>query len=141
VAPQPPSGARREPTVVRPDAAATGWLLFAATMIFLVGVFNLIDGAVALAEDDKFVVDELFFGDLAMWGIIALVNGVILVVTAWLIYRRNPIGAALGIAFAGLNMIWQLFFVGVYPIWSLLIIAIDALIIYALTVYGLPDPD
>ena len=39
-------------------------------MFLTLGIFNIVDGIVALANDDFFKADELLFGDLSMWGAI-----------------------------------------------------------------------
>src|SRR5690606_33868842 len=94
-----PGRARKQPTLrsmrwTRPRASAagaieeeeamessnvpprgSGWLSFAAVMIGLVGVFNIIWGLVALIQDDYFVADELLFADLSLWGVIYLIIG------------------------------------------------------------------
>ncbi len=48
-------------------------------------------------------------------------------------------GALLGIMLAGLSAVNSLLSVGAYPIWSLIILALDGVVIYALTVYGTPS--
>jgi hypothetical protein len=113
-----------------------GWAAFAATMVLIVGVFNMIYGLAAIIDDDYFVADELLFGDLSLWGWIHLVLGVLQVITAALIYAGNESGAVLGITFAGFSATAALLAIGAYPVWSVTILVVDGLIIYALTVYG-----
>ena len=62
--------------------------------------------------------------------------GAIQLLTAFLIWRGSFLGALLGIMLAGLNAVIALLSVGAYPIWSLIILALDGVVIYALTVYG-----
>ena len=71
-----------------------------------------------------------------MWGTVYLVLGAIQLLTAFLIWRGSVVGALLGIMLAGLSAANSLLSVGAYPIWSLIILALDGVIIYALTVYG-----
>jgi hypothetical protein len=120
----------------RNGSKGQGWAAFAATMVLVVGVFNVIYGLAAIIEDDYFVADELLFGTLSLWGWIHLIIGVLQVITATLIYAGNDFGAVLGIMFAGFNAIAALLAIGAYPLWSVIIIVVDGLIIYALTVYG-----
>ncbi len=56
--------------------------------------------------------------------------------TAFLIFRGSVVGSLLGITLAALNVVLALLSVGAYPIWSLLIIALDGVVIYALTAHG-----
>ena len=120
----------------RNGSKGQGWAAFAATMVLVVGVFNMIYGLAAIIEDDYFVADELLFGNLSLWGWIHLIIGVLQVITATLIYAGNDFGAVLGIMFAGFNAIAALIAIGAYPVWSVIILVVDGLIIYALTVYG-----
>jgi hypothetical protein len=120
----------------RSGSKGQGWAAFAATMVLILGVFNVIYGLAAIIEDDYFVADELLFGDLSLWGWIHLIIGVVQVATAVLIYAGSDFGAVLGIMFAGFNAIAALLAIGAYPIWSVIILVTDGLVIYALTVYG-----
>jgi hypothetical protein len=119
-----------------PSERGENWASFALVMFLVLGIFNVVDGVAALASDNYFRADELLFGDLSMWGVIFLVIGGLQLLTAWLISRGSYAGALLGITLAALNAVLALVSVGAYPIWSLIIIAFDGVVIYALTVYG-----
>jgi hypothetical protein len=120
----------------RGASGGQGWAAFAATMVLIAGVFNFIYGLAAIVDDNYFVASDLLFGDLTLWGCIHLILGVAQVVTATMIFGGNDLGAVLGITFAGFNAIAALLAIGAYPLWSVIILVIDGLIIYALTVYG-----
>jgi len=113
-----------------------GWVGFAGIVLLIAGVFNIIDGFVAIANDDFFVADELLWGDLSAWGAAWLILGIVQIVTAGLIFSAHPLGQVFGITLAGLNAIGQLMFISVFPIWSVAIMVLDAFIIYALAVHG-----
>lgn len=113
-----------------------GWMIFASTMLLLVGAINLIQGIVAIFTPDYFVAadgDVLFFNFTA-WGVVLGVWGLLLIATGFAVANRQTWGRALAIALAAINAIAQLAFVAAYPWWSLAIIAIDLLVIYGLTV-------
>jgi hypothetical protein len=112
------------------------WAAFAGCLFVILGVFNIVDGIVALAKDDYFQADELLLGDLSLWGTIFLVVGAIQLLTAFLIFRGSVAGALLGITLAGLNAVIALLSIGAYPVWSVIILVLDGVVIYALTVYG-----
>ena len=118
------------------ERSGEGWAGFAAIIFLVVGIFNIVDGIAALANDDYFRADELVFGDLSMWGTIFLVVGAAQLLTGFLIFRGSFFGSLLGITLAALNVVLALLSVGAYPIWSLLIIALDGVVIYALTAHG-----
>jgi hypothetical protein len=120
----------------RSASQGQGWAAFAATMVLIAGVFNFIYGLAAIVDDNYFVAGDLLFGDLSLWGWIHLILGVAQVATATMIFAGSDLAAVLGITFAGFNAIAALLAIGAYPLWSVIILVIDGLIIYALTVYG-----
>lgn len=116
------------------------WLVFAGVMLLLAAAANMLWGVAALANKDYFATEELLYGDLSMWATVLLAVALIEVLTAMLLFSANPAGAPFGILIAALNVLGQMMVVGAYPVWSVIIIAIDAIIIYALAVHGLrPD--
>lgn len=115
------------------DRPESGWVMFAAVLFLILGVFNVIDGIVALAGDDHFV-DELFFGSLDFWGVVMLLIGLVQLYAASQLF--NGRGLMLGIFLLCLNLIAQLLFLPAYPVWSVIIMVIDGLAIYGLTVYA-----
>jgi hypothetical protein len=119
-----------------PSGSGEGWAGFAAVIFLVLGIFNVVDGIAALTNDDYFHVDELLFGDLSMWGIIFLVVGAAQLLTGFLVFRGSFFGSLLGITLAALSAVIVLLSVGAYPIWSLVILALDGVVIYALTVHG-----
>jgi len=112
------------------------WLAFVTSLFFVLGSFNVIDGIAALLSDDYFHVDELLFGDLSLWGAIDVIIGIAQIGTGILIWRGNYLGALFGISLAALNAVVALLSVGAYPVWSVIILILDGVVIYALTVYG-----
>jgi hypothetical protein len=106
-----------------------------ARAAILAGAFNLLDGIVALVNDDYFVADELLFGDLSAWGVWWLVAGTAQLGTGLAILRRSTWGVIFGITIAGVNALTQLMFIGAYPAWSIAAMVVDGLIIYALSTH------
>jgi hypothetical protein len=120
------------PISARPLHERSGLVTFAAIVLFLVGSFNLLDGVVALAEDDRFNGDRLLFGDLSGWGFWWIFIGLLQLFAGSQVMKLKDVGMMMGIAFAGLNAFTQLMFVDVYPIWSIIIMLLDLIVIYAL---------
>jgi hypothetical protein len=112
-----------------------GWIAFAAVLLALAGVFNVIDGLAALLKDD-YVLDDLLFGSLEAWGWFFMIWGVIQVIAAFALLSGVTWAALVGITTAFFNAIAQLAWLRHFPVWSVIIIAIDVLVIYGLTVYG-----
>ena len=115
---------------------ARNWATFAAVMFLVVGIFNVIDGIAAISKDRHFRADELIVGNLKLWGVVFLIVGAAQLLTVFLIYRRSPAGQMLGVFLAVMNAVAALFFLGAYPVWSIIILVLDGVVIYALTVYG-----
>jgi hypothetical protein len=129
---------RQDMRTGRTPSAWVGWVVFAGTMAVIVGVFNVIQGLVALFDDQYFVVarGELLLLDFTAWGWIHLLVGVVMLLVGFGIIRGSPWGLVAGVVLAGVQAILQLGFLAAYPVWSILIIALDVVVIYALIVHG-----
>ena len=119
-----------------PYRRGENWLAFVTSLFFVLGAFNLIDGIAALARDEYFHVDELLFGSLSLWGTIDIIVGLAQLGTGILIWRGNFYGAVIGIMLVSINAVIALLSVGAYPVWSVIILILDGVVIYALTIYG-----
>lgn len=111
-------------------------MAFAGVMFLIAATFNAVYGISALVNDDYFRADELLFGDLSFWGVIYLIVAATQLVTALLVFSRSAAGVVVGIALAMLNATITLLSIGAYPVWSIIVLAVDGLIIYGLTVHG-----
>ena len=120
-------------TATTTNRTRSGNVTFAGVLLLLAGAFNLLDGIVALVNDDYYRVGELLFGDLTAWGVWWLFTGALLVITGWLILVRRVMGIILGVTLAAANALTQLMFLSAYPAWSIAAIVVDGLIIWALT--------
>lgn len=112
----------------------SGWLGFAGVLGLMLGVFNVIEGFVALFRTDYFVTPggRLLIFDYTTWGWIWIAIGIIQVVTAIGILSGQTWARVLGVIMAGLAMIGQFAFAAAYPIWAVINIAICLVVIYGL---------
>jgi hypothetical protein len=119
------------------EEQGVGWLLFASTMLGLVGILSVIDGIVALSKSKFYAAGATFvFGDLRTWGWITLAVGALLIVAAVGTFAGSQFSRWFGILAAGLSAI-SMFSVGqAYPLWTLLVFGCDVVVIYALATYG-----
>ncbi len=115
-----------------------GWVYFAAMLMMLVGLFQAIAGLVALFKDDMYVVTQshLLVFDYTAWGWIHLAVGVLLFLTSLSIFAGQRLGIWLGVIFVTLSAIAHFAFISAYPIWSIVVIVVDVLILFALIVHG-----
>jgi hypothetical protein len=116
---------------------ATGLALFAGTIMIIGGVFQAIAGLVALFQNELYVVglNYLFSFDVTIWGWIHLLVGVLVAVAGGAVLTGRLWGRVIGIGLVTLSMIANFLFIPYYPVWSLLIIALDVFVIWALCSY------
>ena len=130
---QPPYGAA-EP---RDDISgwASGAIIFGATMLTIIGVFQAITGFVAIVDDEFYVVTRNYTFDIdtSVWGWIHLLIGIGLLATGLGLFARSTWAGVTAIFLASLSAIVNFFFIPYYPIWSLLVIGLDIWLIWALT--------
>ena len=114
-----------------------GWLLFAATMLGLGGILSIFDGIAALSKASFYAANAHYvFSDLRTWGWFMLIVGALLIVAAMCVFSGSGFARWFGIFAAGLSVIAHFSAMQASPFWSLVVIAVDQLVIYALAVYG-----
>ncbi len=116
---------------------ARRWTEFAAIMIMLGGILNVI-WAIAALSDSKFFQASTGYilSDLKTWGWIVLFVGILELIAAWSIFNGGEFGKYFGILIASLSAISALMSIKAYPFWGVCLFGIDVLIIYALVSYG-----
>ena len=114
-----------------------GLSLFAGVMMILAGLFNAMEGLVALFRNEVYVVGPryIFAFDLTTWGWIHLIIGIVVAGAGFALMSGRLFGRVIGIAIAVLSMLANFLFIPYYPVWSLLIIALNVFVIWALCVY------
>jgi hypothetical protein len=135
---QAEAGARPSRPGDRPTGWA-GWIVFAGVMLAVVGLLEAIAGLTALFGDDYFVVrsDALIVSvDYSTWGWMHLAQGAVALVAAFLLLRGNMVGRILATVIAGVNVLVNFAFVDAYPWWSIVAIALNVLVIYAIAAHG-----
>ena len=114
-----------------------GLLIFASVLLMVLGLFNLLDGIAAVARSHVFIANAHYVvGDLRAWGWVTLILGALQVLAGVGVLTGNQLARWFGVAVVGLNAFAQFFFIPAYPFWSLTIIAVDMVALWALCVYG-----
>jgi hypothetical protein len=118
-------------------AWASGLSLFAAALMMVAGVWHALAGIAALFEDTVYVTtpEYVYSFDLTAWGWIHLLMGVLVLLAGIGVVRGQTWARATGIVLACLSLIANFLFIPHYPIWSLVIIALDVAVIWALATY------
>ena len=116
----------------------SGWVVFASLMMGLAGAFSIINGAVAIFANEVYVATEegILAFDFTAWGVIHVVLGIVVSVAAFAVLTGQLWARVLGVDVVFLNALGQLAFITALPLWSIVIIAIDVLVIYGLVVHG-----
>ena len=116
-----------------------GWIAFAAVMMIMLGCFHAIQGLVALFDDKKFLIADSGLTvsvDYTAWGWIHLIGGIIIALAGISLFAGRMWARIVGVVLAFISAIANIAFLSAYPIWSAIMIVLDVLIIWALTVHG-----
>jgi hypothetical protein len=115
-----------------------GRVVFAATLLLLVGTLNIIYGIGALDNANIFVNDQRFIlTDLNTLGWVLIVLGVIQLAGGFSLMAGNTYGRVIGIAGGSLGAIGALLSIGgSNPWWSLAIFALCVYVVHGIFVYG-----
>jgi hypothetical protein len=128
----------RDYDVGAPTAWA-GWVVFAAVMMMMVGGFHAIAGFVALFDDGYYVTRPsglVLSVDYTSWGWIHLLMGVLVFLAGLALLAGQAWARALGVVLAALSAFANMAFIAAYPLWSIIIITLDVIVIYAIVVHG-----
>ena len=113
----------------------TGWTAFAAAMMLIVGFLNFFYGLAAILNDQVVVVGGhgAIVADITTWGWITLILSIVLVFTGLGLIAGSEWARWTGVLLVGLNAIEQVWIFPAAPLWALIVIALDVIIIYNLT--------
>jgi len=128
-------------TSTRRDSDSTDWVRFAGVILIVSGIFSAIQGLAALLGPEAYyaVVDgDLLVFDIAGWGWWNVAIGALTLITGLALLREALWARIVAVILAILSAIVQMILVPVQPWWSLIAIAIDVLVIYAIVARGRP---
>ena len=117
---------------------AAGFTVFAAIMMLMVGVFQALQGLIAIFENEFYVQTRnyLFQFDATTWGWIHLVLGLLVAFAGWGLLSGQTWARVVGITLAALSATANFLFIPYYPFWSLLIITLNIFVIWAVATHG-----
>jgi len=119
--------------MARIEDRVTGWWVFAAILLTVAGVLNVIWGIAAIGEASFFVADQRYIlSGLSTWGWVTLILGVIELIAAFSLISGGGFGRWIGIFAAALAAISALLSIPAYPFWSLCVFALSLIILYEL---------
>jgi hypothetical protein len=116
-----------------------GRVVFAAFMMILLGCFHAFQGFLALFDDQKYLVTDsglVVPVDYRTWGWVHLIGGIIVAVVGMSLFAGWMWARIVAVIAAMASAIVNIAFLSAYPIWSAIMITLDILIIWAITLHG-----
>ncbi len=122
----------------QPSSTAAGLTVFAGVMMIMAGIFQAIQGVVALANDTFYVVGQeyVFQFDVTTWGWIHLIMGIVVAAAGFFVFNGAVWARTVGVIVAVVSALFNFAWLPWYPIWSIAIITLNVFVIWALTVHG-----
>ena len=121
------------------DSSWAGWIVFAGFVLLLVGAMDVLQGLVAIFKDEYVVATPkgVALVDVTGWGWATLIWGALLILTGMGLLGGAGWARWLAIIGVGVNAIGQVAFMAnypqAYPLWNILIVTLNILVLYALT--------
>lgn len=115
-----------------------GWIAFGAVMMLIAGIYQLVVGFAAAFSNDMvvFASESVYLVDLTTWGWVHIVLGALLVGTGLSLFSGSTVGRAIATVVVSLSILANLLFLFALPVWSVLALVIDALVLYAILAHG-----
>ena len=116
--------------------AWTGWVTFAAAVLVLLGTMNMFQGFLALFDEGYFVArsDQLVLVNYDVWGVVLLLWGGLLMLVGLGLTGGRSWARWLAALAVMVNVIAQIGFLPAFPLLSVVLITLDVIVLYALTV-------
>ena len=133
----PPGGSG--PSRYPPASRWVGWIAFAGVLMVILGTLHALQGLVAIFKDEYFLVSPSGLAvklDFTAWGWIALIVGIVVAVAGMCVMAGQVWARSVGVGLAALSLVGNFAILAAYPLWSIIMIAMDIVIIMALTVHG-----
>ena len=120
------------------ETTGSGWVTFAGILMAVAGFFQAIAGLVALFKPSLYVTtpNHLLVLNYNGWGWVHLIFGIILIAGSASLYAGRLWARVLAITLAGISALLNFAFIWAYPLWSILIIVMDIMVIYGVAMYG-----
>jgi hypothetical protein len=116
----------------------TGWIAFAGILMIIGGILQGFYGLVAILNDEWVVWANAgaAYLDISQWGWVHLVWGVVMVLAGLGVMSGNILARTLGVVLAAITAVVNFMFIPVYPLWSITVVVVAIVVIYALVAHG-----
>jgi hypothetical protein len=117
-------------------AALAGVVVFAGSLLLVIGLINVFQGFIALFADERVLVtqENLVVVDITAWGWFLLISGLLLLAVGAGLLATQTWARVAGIVVVCLHAVTQIAWLSAYPVWALMMIALDTVVLFALTV-------
>ena len=122
----------------RRSGLAVGMTVFAGTIMIMIGVMHVFQGIVALVNDTFYVTGEewVLQLDVTSWGWVHLILGAVVALAGFFVFSGAVWARTIGVIMAVLSGLASFAWLPYYPVWALVVIALDVFVIWALTAHG-----
>lgn len=116
---------------------AAGATIAAALLLLTAGTLGLLQGIAAVAKDDVFVVgvNYTYKFDITAWGWIHIALGIIGILVAFGLFSGAAWARICAIGIAALSIVANFLWMPYYPLWAILVIALDVVVIWAVSTW------
>jgi hypothetical protein len=122
----------------RRSGLAVGMTVFAGTIMIMIGVMHVFQGIVALVNDTFYVAGEewVLQLDVTSWGWVHLILGAVVALAGFFVFSGAVWARTIGVIMAVDSGLASFAWLPYYPVWALVVIALDVFVIWALTAHG-----
>jgi hypothetical protein len=116
-----------------------GWIVFAGTMMAILGIFHMFEGFIALFRHSQIVFPTSGLTvqvSYTQWGWLQILAGAVVFLTGLALFTGRSWARALGVIIVSISALVNFAWANVYPVWSLTLLALDFFIIYAIIAHG-----
>lgn len=120
----------------------SGWIVFAGVIMLVLGFLDAMWGLAAVINNEVVTVGGrggVVVWDITAWGWGHLILGTVVALTGLGLLAGQGWARWFGVFFVSLNILVQFGTFSLFPLWSIMIIAIDIVILYQLTARWEPD--
>ena len=116
-----------------------GWIVFAGTMMAILGIFHMFEGLIALFRHTQiaFPASGLTIQvSYTQWGWLQLLAGAVVFLAGLALFTGKMWARSLAVILVAISALVNFAWANLYPFWSLTLLAIDFFIIYAIIAHG-----
>jgi hypothetical protein len=115
-----------------------GWVGFASVVMYLLGFFHIIAGFAALLNDKVYVVGQEYYWvlDKTQWGWVHIIGGLLAIWAASSLLQGHAYGRTVAVLVALTSAAANMAFIPIYPVWSIMMVVVAVLVLWAVTVHG-----